>query len=376
MHYSYRKVRRKGKQDGQDFRWRFWPFDKAPKDPYPPVDQEEPALYESELFEIGQQKLMRICADWKETDKKLKSEYCMLMQLHRNAEESLHKETQDAAAAAVEVNATQKKLSEFPQPTISRNGALFWLLFIGVVEFPLNSIAFQILGAGLAETYLMAAGMCATIPLLAHWFGKTLKQSSKSTTEKIFLLIVPVFAVCLIISLAIFREVLFDSMKSHSTLKVNLSPSTAAFLFIIINLGLFLAATLISYSSSFANQSEYNRIHRIHRMAMKVLRRESEDAEQAAREKQRTSKLLAEKRQLRQKSHSKILHNAQELVERIEWLVRSYRTANLYVRHKGLTPKCFNAEPRLLSIPDDLKPENLDWQCHSNEDAIVVSTLN
>lgn len=374
--YTQRRVRRKGKLDGRDFRWKFWPFEKLAKESYPSVEDENPAIYEKELLEVGQQEMYRLAAEWKETDKELKSEYCKLVQLRKNAEASIEKETRDVETAAAETNAVRQKLNEFAAPTMKHKTALIWLIIIGIVEFPLNSVAFQIFGAGMIETYILAAGICILLPLIGHWCGRILKQSHKNLTEKILVVLVAIIALGITISLAVFREVLFETTQANSSLKINLSPHTASFMFIIFNLAFLIVTIALSYSSAYNNQSEFNRLHKIYKIASAVLKRELEDAEQASAEKQKFQQQEIDRRQRRQKIHDKFLQRAYELRERYELLVRSYRTTNLYARHKGLTPKSFINEPPKLSVSEELMPENLDWECPGNSESGNLISLN
>jgi len=361
--YTHRKVKRKGKLDGRDFKWALWPFHKNPKDSYPPVDQKTPAMFESELFEVGQKEIISLTAEWKDKDKEYKAEYCRILHHIDATEENLAAETKDVTAAKEVFQAAQNKLNEFEAPDLSKRAELLLLFIIGIVELPLNSIAFQIFGAGKIETFIMAFAMCLSVPFFGFWIGRKFKQTSKTLTDKLFLTLSCIVIFGLIISLAIFREVLFETMQSHSILKINLSPRTAAFLFIIINTVLVLAAILVTYSASHRNHAEYSRVYKIFRIALKNLRKESREAEVAAKEAYKAAQLAADRRQRRQKIHDTFYQNALEIKEKFEWLIRSYRTANMYARPRGGTPVCFNDAPSILTMPEELLPENLDWNC-------------
>ena len=155
-----------------------------------------------------------------------------------------------------------------------------------------------------------------------------------------------------------------------------MSPQTAAIIFVVINLVLITVSVLVSYSSAHSNQGEYSRIYKIYKIAMRVLKRESEDAENAAKAHYKAMQKLIDRRQRRQKIHDKFLQRALEIKENFEWLVRSYRTSNMYARKKGQTPRCFNNEPKLLELPFELNPDNLDWNCPSGDNDLFINFSN
>jgi len=56
---------------------------------------------------------------------------------------------------------------------------LFWLILLGLSEFPLNGLVFSLFGVGKIETYVIAAALCVIIPLFAHLAGEKLRQEDK-----------------------------------------------------------------------------------------------------------------------------------------------------------------------------------------------------
>ncbi len=73
-YYSNRQVKKRGKQDGRDWRWKFfppkWPFQES-KQPDPSIDQEEAAEFEKELIRGANESLTYISQEWSDIDKEL-----------------------------------------------------------------------------------------------------------------------------------------------------------------------------------------------------------------------------------------------------------------------------------------------------------------
>jgi len=96
-------------------------------------------------------------------------------------------------------------------------------------------------------------------------------------------MIVSIFFVVLLgfIAVAIMRaDYLADSLKEYGS---GLKPSTAAFLFVIINIVIFSGATGISYSGAHRHQDDYKNALYGYKIALKNLTKEAEEAKQAAR---------------------------------------------------------------------------------------------
>ena len=62
--YTRRRVICKGKLDGRGWRWKFWPFLKDTHPVHPTIVQDNPAVYEVQLLQTGQDMLTDIAADW------------------------------------------------------------------------------------------------------------------------------------------------------------------------------------------------------------------------------------------------------------------------------------------------------------------------
>ncbi|MDZ7743485.1 MAG: hypothetical protein U5Q03_17540 [Bacteroidota bacterium] len=96
-------------------------------------------------------------------DYELKPSYCTAKLEFERADRIWREEVEDEEEAnlAFEI---EEKYNQLVFPTISHNWAIFWLILIGIVEYPLNSSVFQIFGASMRETILFSAAICMYFP--------------------------------------------------------------------------------------------------------------------------------------------------------------------------------------------------------------------
>ncbi|MGH8498285.1 MAG: hypothetical protein ACRERV_05690 [Methylococcales bacterium] len=52
--YTRTQVCRKGIKDGRNWYWKFWPLMQADKAPYPSIEQDDPATFETELIGMAE----------------------------------------------------------------------------------------------------------------------------------------------------------------------------------------------------------------------------------------------------------------------------------------------------------------------------------
>ncbi|MGH8559719.1 MAG: hypothetical protein ACRESZ_20155 [Methylococcales bacterium] len=74
--YTRTRVRRKGIKDGRNWYWKFWPLMRAEKAPYPSVEQDDPATFETELAGMAEANITDLSKQWEEEDRKLFPDYC------------------------------------------------------------------------------------------------------------------------------------------------------------------------------------------------------------------------------------------------------------------------------------------------------------
>ncbi len=361
---TYCSVKLKGRKDGRNWRWRIWLLSKENKSVQPPFNQLEVCDYEKHIRTIGDQELSMIDQEWKKIDQLLKPEFCIRKSVKINAEEALKKESKEEEDEKPFFEKAKKDFFEQKAPSLNRNWMLFWLLFVGVAEFPLNSVAFQILGASAIETYIMSASLCFALPFFAHQFGKALRQDHKMTVDIFLMIISPIIVFSLIAVLAIFREKLFEGIQNQNIVKINLDPNLATVLFVIINLAVFFVATLISFEGSHKNHEEFTTLRKAYKQALKRYNKESKEAKQARKVFNLSEKKLNNITNKREKQHEIFMSKARNLKARYESLIFAYRYSNIDVRSDG-KPICFNKDPEEIKIPLILSDsKNLDWNCN------------
>jgi hypothetical protein len=361
--YTRRRIRRKGKLDGRNWRWKIWLLQKDTKSPLPLVDQEEAPPYERELLRLGDQKLDEISNSWKHADEILKSEYCLAKKKLQQTRERLDKEEKEVGPARDAYDAARNQFMELNRPEISKRAEWVFLLLFMILEFPLNAVVFSVLGASKVETYIAAGGICVILPLAAAYFGNLLRRENKTPIQKIFIALIPLIVILVFTGVAIMRAELFGVEQKHSILKIELSAEAASVIFISFNLIIFTIATIISYLASHTRPEHFNNLQEKYHFAKKRYEKEHAEAVAAAHDVEQAQLDFELKRQRRQKKHEQFKTWAETTIENVEFSISVYRTANLEVRYDGKTPKCFEKPVDMLELPDSLRDVSLDWDC-------------
>lgn len=363
--YTYRRVRWVGKKDGRNWKWKFWPFSKTPKEPQPDLNQPIPAEYEKELKEAGESIIGRLSPDWESMDSRLKPKYCQIYSESLRLKEQCKIENKESKIANQQYDEKAQKFYELQEPDLSKFWMIFWLVVFGVAEFPLNGLIFSIFGEQRIPTYIMAGVICIGIPLLAHWVGQTLRQENKSKMDWIIISAIPTFIVATFFSIGFLRAKYLSALLNKLPIGISISPAMAIFLFLILNIALFIVAGIISYAGSHPHHSLY--ITRQKRMeeALDVLNKEMGEARYLTEQLAQTQRELAGMRNYREKKWKWHYEKANEVKENAEFLIAAYRKANMEVRTVSTVPECFKKPPLELSIPDNLL--NLDWNCSDTE---------
>ncbi|MEW6652020.1 MAG: hypothetical protein AB1394_00975 [Bacteroidota bacterium] len=372
--YTYRSVVRRAKKDARDWKWRFWPFARETKSQEPKTDQTIEAQYEKELFQLGEGLIAEIAEKWKELDIKLKPEYCEEEKHVQNAGYAWSLERAEATQSAFEFEEAKKKFHEFQPPSLDPSWAIIWLILIGISEFFINSLVLQILGQEQYETYIAAFGMCIIIPLAAHYFGKSLQQTIKSSTDVIWLITTPAVVLLLIGGLSFLRSKYFESLGISKILGVEVTATEATIVFIIINIALFVIAAVISHEGNHPQQKSYKQAKKRYKDSLKVFENDKDAVNIAAKELASASERLQNIKHKRAKIHERLFQEANSIKERIEWLISSYRATNLANRND--VPECFKKDHNAPEIPNSLRV--LDWNCEeikSSSDEVIAEVI-
>ena len=306
-------------------------------------------------------------------DEKLKPLYCRALRNYESALAAYEKEAKEAELEKPNYDACRKKFEEFVTPSISKFWMFFWLVFFCIAEFPLNSIIFQILGENLIFTSIVAATVCVGIPIAAHLVGKSIRQENKNTIEKIWIILLPLIVIGAITYVAIFRTVYFEANKTVQALHLKINPNTLTIVFVIINLLIFIIATIISYEGTHPRHREYKSAKKRYKNALKSLKKESEEADAAAKILNDANDKLQNRKTCRKKKHEGFCERARIIKSISEGLIHTYRQSNLFARKTNDIPVSFKTALNELIIPDSLIPEKLDWNC--DEETVKTSAV-
>lgn len=361
--YSRRKVRCKGKKDGRNWYWKFWPLMKAPKDPTPPLDQTESAAFERELVSGAEAMITELSRQWEVEDRKLFPEYCRKVTYRANLRKTSARESKEAEEAKEYMLKAKQELDAFDDPAINSLSEKLLILFFFIIEIPFNAVIFSIFGTGKTETFIMASGTAMVISVLAYFFGKKLKMHPKTLIDRIILLILPVLALGVLTAVSVLRSVLFGTVQQFNIIKINLNPDTAAIIFVAINMALFFAAMLVTYAATRPDHKKYITKRRMFRDAKAIYKKALRDEEHVLEELADAEEALAEAYNKRAKTFAIYCEEAARLADMMEWYIGVYRTANVEARLDGKTPDCFKKPPVKIHIPDNLIESNITWDC-------------
>lgn len=362
--YTHRSVKRQGKIDGRGWKWKFWPFIKTNSPIQPQLNQTIPAQFEEELIKVAQNLSSEISEKWYEQDTKLKPEYCTALSNSKSALESYLKESKDVERFLGDYEAAKTEYEKQTPPSLPHFWHMLWLLALGVLEFPLNSIVFEILGQPKIETYIISAIICLFIPLAAFFFGRALHQEFKTTKDKILTWMMPVIVLGVVGVISYIRSKYFESMQITKVLGIDFTPTEATIVFILINIAVFFIATVISYEGSHPQHRMYAYLRKRFKAAKKQLGKEESEAKKAADVLKEADKKLEEISARRERTYKRYLEEINTVIERAKWLITVYRHSNLSVRDK--IPECFKVPPKEISIPESMV--TLNWDCEEQRE--------
>jgi hypothetical protein len=340
---SHRDVKKKGKKDGREWKWRFgWPL-REPKEPAPRIEQTEPCSYELELARTADQDLKFVKTEWEELDKKLlrdfreaKKEYEVLTQREK-------REHQEHQVAFQEYSEARKEYDKMPAPHLSPGIYRLLMLVFFICEFPINSLVLAIFGRGLIETYIMAGAICGGILWMSHLAGSNLKKAVKNWAA-----IIAGFAVTggLLIVISILREKYFEAQKVQEVLGISISSTMLTIIFILVNLFIFVFATWSAYESSYAEPDKHNVAKRRLDAASTAVAKEGSEAVEAKNLLDAAYVKFNNALTLRKKTFELKKSEADASLSTYEALVHGYRDANLSARKSKVMPESFKKDPK------------------------------
>lgn len=374
--YSYRKVRRKGRKDGRNWYYKFPLLMRGEKAPYPALDQQSPAQFEEELCRKADGEIAGIAEQWDTEDEKLFTRYCKNLTIRNNLRADHKEDRQEVAAAKSQLEKAAAALEEIEQPSISSKFEIAFLIFLFIVEIPFNAVIFSLFGVELWESIIMATGTAAVISVSAYGFGLKLKIHPKTLTDKLLIIVIPVLITGALLSISILRAKLFEAAQEKAILKINLTPDTAAIIFVAINFILFMAAFLVTYAATRPNHKFWRTKRNIFREARKAYRNALKSSEETWEELADAEENVITSKSHRSKRHEVYCEEARTIAESAQWLSQVYRRANMETRHDSIEPACFQIPPRTIDIPVSLREGNITWDCQQLQHEIPILSKN
>jgi tetrahydromethanopterin S-methyltransferase subunit G len=121
------------------------------------------------------------------------------------------------------------------------------ILFLGIGEFPLNTVVFRLFGEPEYLTYVMASTLAITIPLVGVFLGLHLRQSIPRTAGNILIgLLTPVAVGAALFAISVLRNSYIFSQASPSS-PLSLNPDGLGFALLALNTLVFFAAMVSSF---------------------------------------------------------------------------------------------------------------------------------
>ncbi|NOZ70001.1 MAG: MFS transporter [Deferribacteres bacterium] len=369
--YTARKVRKRGKKDGRNWEWRFfppkWPFQVA-KESDPPIEQEAPTEFEKELLEGAEQNLSRLVQEWSDTDRRLHRHCTDAEDVYNRTKSAVEKESGEHNEAIEHYKTAKEDYYKLPMPNIS--ASLFWVVFIIITaaEISFNGLVFKIFGQGRVHTYLMAIGLMAAIPWLSDFLGKKLRHEKKNKTTIGLMIASGLIVFAGLSVIAILREKFFEANKVVEALGISWDSRSIIFIFAVVNVLLFAAIVVLAYEAGHRNPSEHRRLKMRLKDAARKLKEDAGSAEKAA--KQFADARIAFNKAHAEREHAFEMITARAEEERDKWisLIQIYRAANMEARRSKEKPRSFNIDlESLIQMPEEFRSLDCGSCCYDRE---------
>jgi len=371
-YYSLREIRRKGKRDGRDWRWKPWrPLPSGwplweTKNPEPPVDQRELSQYESKLISVAHENLERIGSEWSNEDENLTEEYCNSKAKLKELKDKIEDEKEECKDAIGLLEKAREGFSKYPPRWIPL--WFYWLIF-GIIttgEGLFNYYVFQLFGQEKEETFIMAVAIILTIPVASKLIGYHHKKSNKTVSDRFWLVLMTVIVVGELIALAILRERFFEASKAIGVSDIPITSTVFALVLIVFNLVIFTGLTYLSYTESRTDPEGYRIAKKAYKDASGAVEKECTDEKMVAEELASVRERFNRAHAARESTFEEYQYMAHK--ERDAWVtyIRTYRYANINARKDNTLPESFKIDPEtLIKIPAAF--DSLDWDCPGEE---------
>ena len=363
--YSSWGATRNGKKDGQHG--------------IPEEDQQKQPAYVLQLKQVGEENIERLAQSWKRRDGIYMADYCKAKSNDEELRRSLSKAEQEALKAREDERSAQEEyIKHFHVKPF-----WYWVMIgaIAVLEVPLNSIVFQLFGEAQLLTICMSIGIGIMLPLCAHLAGGLLRhgflRAGKLATETWMISGLFLAAIGSLAGIAYLREKFFESSGVQKLLGLSMDSTTVTLIFFIINLLIFIVATVAAYIAHDPVATQ----HLLELKAAARLRRNAEKKVKLTEERlQHIQAELHEVASRRQKAFEQTRHEIDEIRNIIQRLISVYEQHNQRYRGSTKKPVCFEHYPEINTRDPRLDPHNvsaqLEWDCHNLSAAANMAPLS
>ena len=328
----------------------------------PSKDAAEHSPYEKRLAQTAKENIKRAAQRWEDEDKELKGKYCDAKREYIDALRCLNRERKEhglASKAYTDALGIKRESSTYPHLSLMAYRLLIGFIAIG--EMPLTAIVFDILGEARLLTYVFAAVLCVVLPTSAHFLGVIIREEFNKKKGVIFAINLLIF-VGVLVAIAYMREKFFEASDFQKVLGVQMDPTVATIVFILIQAFIFTVATTASY---FAHDPHPNLKRSLKEFddAKRRLEKENKDTIEAEERVNKAAEILTKVTALREGTFKRYKYVTEEVKAIHERVIEVYRTHNL--RKRSDTPISFSNYP-IIEIPKSLQV--LDEDCGLTDD--------
>jgi hypothetical protein len=327
----------------------------------PPVDQDDSSAYEKRLAHLGSEILHAIAQEWERLDMRMKAEYCTAYFHWKTAEAARKDHESDADNHHSALREAQQLHTElFKREHLSPGVYVALLVLIGVCEFPINKVVFELFGQPESMTYLMTGMLAFAIPIVAHFVGIWLKEEvwrQRPLPSSALLLIASLlFPLLTLWGFGYVRERYLEQL-SKGILDQPMDPRIVFIAFV------FLGYTIwaIGMSASYVHHDPELKRAR-HNLKLARSRHSDAEAERAELEalERTTQETYQDAAARRANEFERQVQRAREWEQAIYAMVQTYRIYNQRARQDATRPKSFEQLPP-ITFPEGLKA--LETRC-------------
>jgi hypothetical protein len=350
------KAYREGVHDGRRWKWRigFPPWEA--KEPFPELTRVELTPAEQGYCQAAEAMLNNLATEWMEKDSMLLESCKTAKKEYEEAIQKLGQLRPEEARAIKEYEAARSFYDSLQHPLLPQwFHVLFWLLILAG-EFYFNQLVFNIFLQPRIDTMVMALSLVVAMVVAAEFVGRTLRRQRKGRGEVLWLVVIPAaFAFFVFLGLSYIREK-YVEYAGAGALGFSLSPVALNAIFLVFNMSLFLANTVIAYHASPPDPDAFGKAKRKLKEAHRQVKRLEPQLKELSERLAWAHMKLEQAHVRRTREFGKFQEQANNVIKGTGVAVSAYRRGNMRARGGGATPKCFKIDPcENIKLPDRLQ---------------------